>query len=247
MTIASPRSWAKASVVAGLLLASPNPAEAQVRPRPTVKPPAVAPATGGIASSAVHARRLKDAPDALGVLRAMADRILEMEMKVALVPLAAFHVGDCLGLRASAGEFSFRFDTPELRIEDTGVLLKFTAERIHMDALTVRAKPNPTNVSNPCTFGHRFELGGSASDVRLELRMDPIMDVRECRMTAPGEIRTTWRIGGLNLKPLQNDLDRAAKNMLEDAMTVFSNGWLADWLLDIGTEAIGEVVADCRG
>ena len=39
-------------------------------------------------------------------------------------------------------------------------------------------------------------------------------------MTA-GAIRTKFAIGGLNLKPLQNNLDPVAKNMIEDAINFY--------------------------
>ena len=91
----------------------------------------------------------------------------------------------------------------------------------------MRFRPNPTNVSDPCTFSKRYGLSGSASDVRLELRYTPLIDIQSCSMS-PGEVRTHWSIGAVNLKPLQNDLDKVAKNMIVDAVNFVSDMMMRD-------------------
>lgn len=49
--------------------------------------------------------------------------------------------------------------------------------------------------------------------------MDPLYDPERCRIGGWGDANPEVRIGNLNLKPLQNDLDKMAKNMVEDALT----------------------------
>ena len=83
------------------------------------------------------------------------------------------------------------------------------------------------NASNPtklCHFGRRFGVGGSASNVRFEIRLDPLLDLRECKVQTVGSIRYSFAIGGFNLRPLQNDLDNVAKNMIEEAINLFFDG-----------------------
>ena len=132
-------------------------------------------------------------------------------------------VGKCLGVRASAGKFKLRLASPNLRFENTGIVLTFRIPRISMSALRVRVRPNPTNLAKPCTFGAAHEIGGSASDLRYELRFDPILDLQQCKVGSMGKVHNLWRIGGLNLKPLQNNLDEMAKNMIEDSLTATTN------------------------
>jgi hypothetical protein len=80
---------------------------------------------------------------------------------------------------------------------------------------------------NPCTWSGKVEVGGWAKDVRLEIRIDPILDLERCRVANPGQVRTQVRIGEVNFKNINNELDKAAKNMIEDSVT-FALQFLAD-------------------
>jgi len=60
--------------------------------------------------------------------------------------------------------------------------------------------------------------------VRFEIRFDPLLDLRECKVQTAGQIRYSFAIGGFNLRPLQNDLDNVAKNMIEEAINLFIEG-----------------------
>lgn len=133
-----------------------------------------------------------------------------------------YMVNHCLGVKASAGEFYLRLADPTFHFEGTGVKLTFGIDRVSMDAIKIRMRPNVGNPLEPCKFSKKFEVGGSAKDVRLEMSFDPVLDLKRCRVGSMGSVHTKWRIGNLNLKPLQNNLDEMAKNMVEDAMTYVS-------------------------
>jgi len=166
---------------------------------------------------------LRSHADAQKILQGLVDGWQEKEVNVSLLGGQNYMVNDCLGVHPSVGEFTLKVASPNFRIEGSGIVLTFRIAHVSLNALKVRVRPNPTNVSNPCTFGGAIEMGGAASDLTYEMRFDPLLDVQQCKLGSVGQVRQTWRIGGLNLKPLQNDLDRAAKNMIEDALTNSSN------------------------
>ena len=65
----------------------------------------------------------------------------------------------------------------------------------------------------------------------MEYTLDPIVDLQQCRIGGlEGIPELTWRIHSLDLKPLQNNLDQMAKNMIEDSLTFFSNGSMLDYV-----------------
>jgi len=70
-----------------------------------------------------------------------------------------------------------------------------------------------------------------------------------CRVGSLGSVDPKVRIGGLNLKPLQNDLDRVAKNMIEDSATVALDHLMngpAGRLQDRIVQGINDILeADC--
>ena len=161
-------------------------------------------------------RPLSNHPDALAIAREIAQALGKADIDVALLGGQKYMVSECFGLKASAGEFAIRLANPEVRMEGLSVVTTFVIPHVAMNGFRVRFRPNPNNVSNPCTFSKRYGLSGSASDVRLEVRYSPLIDVQACTISA-GQVRTHWSIGGLNLKPLQNDLDKVAKNMIVEA------------------------------
>ena len=58
----------------------------------------------------------------------------------------------------------------------------------------------------------------------VEIRFDPLLDLRECKVQTVGLLGYSFAIGGFNLRPLQNDLDKVAKNMIEEAINLFLDG-----------------------
>jgi len=168
-------------------------------------------ATSTLMRVAQHPRREE-------LARWLEDSLRDREIDVALLGGHKYMINDCLGVKASAGEFRMKLANPSVRVENSGFVLVFEIERVSLSAFKIRIRPNP-NPLELCKFGKKFEVGGAMEDVRLTLRFDPLYDLERCRIGGWGEANPEVRIGNLNLKPLQNDLDRMAKNMVEDALT----------------------------
>lgn len=162
--------------------------------------------------------RMKDYPEAQQMMNEVIKGIMNKEIDVALIGGEKYKVNKCLGIKASAGTFRMKLASPNLRMEDTGVRLTFRVDRVSMNALKIRMRPNAGNPLKLCHWSKRFTVGGAASNVTYELRFDPILDLQQCKLGSMGQVKSHFEIGNLNLKPLQNNLDSVAKNMIEDAM-----------------------------
>ena len=184
--------------------------------------------------------RLDKYPDAQGFLKKVADTMAKKEMDVSLIGGEKYMVNKCFGIKVRAGNFKMKLASPNARLEGTAAKLTFRVEHISLNGISLRMRPS-TNVLKPCHFGKKFSVGGSAKDVKVEFRFDPVMDLKQCKFTTLGAIKTRVDIGNLNLKPLQNDLDKIAKNAFEDAVNNFFNG-------DDPFKIIDDVFeADCPG
>ena len=161
--------------------------------------------------------RLDKYPDAQGFLRKVADAMTRKEINVSLIGGEKYMVNKCFGIKVRAGNFKLKLASPNARLEGTAAKLTFRVERVSMNGISLRMRPS-TNLLKPCHFGKKFSVGGAASNVRIEFRFDPIMDFARCKFGSFGDIHTRVDIGNLNLKPLQNDLDKMAKNAVEDAL-----------------------------
>ncbi|NOT30203.1 MAG: hypothetical protein HOP15_07130, partial [Planctomycetes bacterium] len=162
--------------------------------------------------------RLVDHPRRNELARWLEDSLRDREIDVALLGGHKYMINSCLGIKASAGEFRLKLANPSVRFENTGIVLTLAIDHVAFSALKLRMRPNP-NPLELCKFGKKFEVGGAMEDVRLTLRFDPLYDPERCRVGLWGDANPEVRIGNLNLKPLQNDLDKMAKNMVEDALT----------------------------
>lgn len=170
------------------------------------------------------AKHVKDLQDVQKFFASLGHEVEKLNINVALVGGNKYMVNDCLGIKASAGQFTFRPGAPSLRLDGSGVLMQFVVNRVALDGLSVRVRPNVSNPTKLCNFSKRFGVGGSASNVRFEMRFDPFLDLRECKVQTVGQIRQSFAIGGFNLRPLQNDLDKVAKNMIEEAINLYLDG-----------------------
>lgn len=194
-------------------------------------------------SAGAQSQHLKDHRRGEEIMRDLVQALKDKEINVALLGGEKYMVNNCLGIKASAGTFRLKLASPNFRWEGTGVRLTFRIDKIAMNALSVRYRPNPTNLAYPCHFSRRHTIGGSASDVTLTYSFDPILDIQQCKLGSLGNIRQRVGIGGLNLKPMQNDLDRVAKNMIEDAINNVFQFNLTDRVIAAMTAILG---AKCR-
>lgn len=192
------------------------------QPDPAPRLPAASRLNLAAANPGSRVVALKDLPQAQQMLGAIAQAIAGKEINVALLGGHKYMVNDCLGIKASAGEFTLRFSKPTVGFEGLAFKEEVSIDRIALNALKVRMRPS-TNPAHLCHFSKAFAIGGSASNVRVELRIGgPTFDPSQCRLASLGGIDVRWHIGGLNLKPLQNNLDEVAKEMLQDALNAAS-------------------------
>jgi hypothetical protein len=200
-------------------------------PRMALKMPSLSPGA--------RSQHLKDHPRGEEIMKDLLQGLKDKEIDVALLGGEKYMLNDCLGIKASAGTFRLKLASPNFRWEGTGVRLTFRIDRISMNALSVRYRPNPTNLAHPCHFSKKHTIGGSASDVSLEFRFDPVLDLQQCKLGSLGSVHQRVGIGGLNLKPLQNDLDRAAKNMIEDSINNVMEFNVIDRMITIMNAILG--------
>ncbi|HVS18517.1 MAG TPA: ABC transporter C-terminal domain-containing protein [Planctomycetota bacterium] len=197
------------------------------------------------ASAALH---LANHPKRDELAKWLVDNLRGREIDVALLGGEKYMINSCFGIKVSSGTFKLKLENPSVRFENSGIVVSFGIDRVGFSAIKLRMKPNP-NILETCSFSRKFEVGGSMEDVRLTLRLDPLYDPERCRLGAVTDLNPEVRIGNLNLKPLQNDLDRMAKNMVEDSLTfalqVTSDGMLSA-LGDLLLSAMDQFLeADC--
>lgn len=166
-------------------------------------------------------QRLSDIPNAVQMIKDVVNEIMNKDYSFALLPQHKYMINSCLGLKASAGGFTFRFQLPEVYMNnEKKFVIRFTVAKIDIEAIKVRMRPCPSD--GQCHFSSAFELGGVAKDVSLTMTIDPMVVISAstgvCALSFLGDPFLEWKIGALNLKPLQNDLDRVAKEMIEDAL-----------------------------
>lgn len=200
-------------------------------------------AKGGGRRAAGSSIKLDKYPDAQGFLNKVAQAMTRKEMDVSLIGGEKYMVNSCFGIKVRAGNFKMKLASPNARLEGTAAKLTFRVEHISLNGISLRMRPS-TNVLKPCHFGKKFSVGGAASNVKIEFRFDPVMDLKQCKFGSFGDIHTRIDIGNLNLKPLQNDLDKIAKNAFEDALNNFFKFDPLDQLI----QTIDDVYeADCPG
>ena len=181
----------------------------------------------GIGSSS-RPMLVKDHPQAQQILSAIGQALAQREINVALLGGQKYMINDCLGIKASAGQFYLRVSNPTVGFDGAAIKIEAAIEHISLNVLKVRVRPNLGNLLEPCKFSGAFEVGGAASNVRFEMRLGgPTLDLNQCRVATLGPVDVRWHVGGLNLKPLQNNLDEVAKEMIEDALNA-STSFLMD-------------------
>jgi len=188
-------------------------------------------------ASAASALRLADHPRRDELALWIEDALRGREIDVALLGGHKYMINDCLGVKASSGKFKLKLDNPSVHFQNTGLVIKFSIPHASISVVKIRIRPNP-NVLELCKFSDKFEVGGAMEDITLTLHLDPFYDLERCRLGSWGDSNPEVRIGNLNLKPLQNDLDRMAKNMVEDALTTY-----LQMSIDGYASAMGEMVS----
>jgi hypothetical protein len=140
-------------------------------------------------------------------------------------------LADCLGIKVHAGNFNLKIPDPDLRVDNTGIVLTFSVSQISFTAVGLRFRPDITDVVQPCHFSGSYGIGASADDVRLEMHFDPVLDLQQCKIGSMGHTTQIWRIGKLRMSPLPSAVADLAANIVEDGLTNLSNFNLVDRLV----------------
>jgi hypothetical protein len=175
-----------------------------------------------------RSRRLKDDPAISEYIKTATWALKGFEVKTVLLAGHKYMVNQCLGMKVNAGEFALTVPDPDLRVVSDGLVLTFTIAHVAMNAFSVRLRPDPTDIIQPCHFSGVVGIGGGADNVRYELHFDPVLDVEQCRIGSMGQVHQVWRIGTLHLNPLPAAVSNLAGDMIEDSLTAFANADLVD-------------------
>jgi hypothetical protein len=178
-----------------------------------------------------NTRRLKDDPDVQKYLDVAKLALNGFEIHTALLAGHKYMINDCLGIKVSAGEFLMKIPDPDLRVENTGLVLTFNISQIAMNAFMFRFRPDVTDPTEMCHFSGRQGVGATADNVRLEMPFDPILDLQQCKIGSMGHMTQVWRIGKLRMSPLPSAVSDLAGNIIEDALTYVSNFNIVDRLV----------------
>src|SRR5579884_3641394 len=83
-----------------------------------------------VSVQATRAERLRDDPNALQILQAVAHSLGGFQVHLALLAGHKYMVNSCLGIKASAGNFDLVVPDPDLRTDNTGLVLTFSVSQI---------------------------------------------------------------------------------------------------------------------
>lgn len=189
-------------------------------------------------------RRLRDDPDAQKYLDKAKSLLSGFDINTALLAGHKYMIANCVGIKVSAGEFMLRVPDPDLKLDNTGVVLTFAIPHMEMSGFKLRFRPDVTDPTEMCHFSGRYGVGASADNLRLELHFNPILDLEQCKISSMGHVTQIWRIGTLRMSPLPNEVSDLAGNIIEDALTNSANFNLLDRML-AGFNAVAGV--RCHG
>jgi hypothetical protein len=192
-------------------------------------PRALSPLISGRLSA--HTRRLKDDPNIQTYLDVAKLGLNGFEIHTSLLAGHKYMIADCLGIKIHAGDFIMRVPDPDLRVDNTGLVLTFNISQITMTAVGFRFRPDVFDLVEPCHFSGSQGIGVSAENVRLEMHFDPILDLEQCKIGSMGHVTNIWRIGKLRMAPLPSAVADLSANIVEDALTYVSNFNVVDRLV----------------
>ncbi len=162
----------------------------------------VVPQPRGFMASPPHTlgrhERLKDDPKIGDYIKAAVNSLKGFDIQTSLLAGHKYMVNSCLGVKVNAGEFSLTVPDPDLRVAGDGLVLTFTVAHVAMNAFSLRFRPDPSDVMQPCHFSGAVGVSGGADNVRYELHFDPVLDLEQCKIGSMGQVHQIWRIGALH-------------------------------------------------
>ena len=192
-----------------------------------VVPTAQSPLLAGFRMS-TRTRRIKDDPNVQTYLDVAKLGLNGFEIHTVLHAGHKYMLNNCLGIKVRGGEFLLKIPDPDLRVENTGLVLTFSIPQISMTAVSLRFRPDLTDAAQPCHFSGAQGVGVTANNVRLEMHFDPLLDLEKCRIGSMGHMTQIWRIGQLRMAPLPPAVTDLSANIVEDALTFLSNFDIVD-------------------
>lgn len=200
-------------------------------------------------------KHVSELENGLQIVKDIINKLIGQEYSFSLLSQHKYMINDCLGLKVSAGEFSLRFNQPVVEIGAMGkIKIKLEVNKINFNALKVRMRPRVPDLQdpNPCHFSGKFEIGGEATDLTIKAEIDPVAQALTggspgfCFLAFTDDVIIKWNIGGLNLKPMQNNLDAMAKDMVEDALNCGMTNLFYTKFIEISRQVIPQYYAACE-
>jgi len=199
-------------------------------------------------------KHVSELENGLQIIKDIINKMIEKEYRFSLLHQHKYMIDNCLGLKVSAGEFDLRFSNPVIEINQVGkIKIKLEVDRINLSALKVRMRPRSPDLSdpNPCHFSGKFEIGGEVTNLTMKAEINP---VAQALTGAPGfcffafseDPLIKWNIGGLNLKPLQNNLDAVGKDMIEDALNSGMSHLFYTRFVEVSRAILPEYFSGCE-
>ncbi len=198
---------------------------------------------------------VSDMENGLQIIKDIIDKMIGREYGFTLLPQHKYMINNCLGFKVSAGEFNVKFKNPVFEVGSMGkITIKLGLDKIYLSALKIRMRPcsKPQHIPSPCHFGPKFEIGGEATDVSVTIVFHPVARALAgssgvCFFALADNVLFKWRIGGLNLKPMQNNLDHLGKDMLEDGLNGGLFNVFYSQFIELSKEVIPEYFEICKG
>lgn len=199
-------------------------------------------------------QHVSEMENGLQIVKDIVGKIIEKEYSFKLLSQHKYTINSCLGFKVSAGEFMVKFNNPVFEVGNLGkITIKMSIDKINFSALKIRMKPCSKfeHIPDPCHFGKKIEIGGEATDIRLTAVIAPVARALSgsaglCFFALEDNVVFKWHIGGMNLKPMQNDLDYLGKEMLEDGLNSGLLNVFYMKFVEISKEVIPKYFEECE-
>ncbi len=205
-------------------------------------------------ANAGNQQHVSDLENGLQIVKDIIDKMIEREYSFSLLSQHKYMINNCLGIKVSAGEFSVKFMNPVFEVGNLGkITIKLGVNKINLSALKIRMRPclKPEHIASSCHFGKKFEIGGEATDVSVTAVIAPVARALAgsaglCFFALEDNVVFNWKIGGLNLKPMQNNLDQLGKDMLEDGLNAGLFNVFYTQFIKLSKEVIPQYYKECE-
>lgn len=221
---------------------------------PPFKVVPVTPSIQKVKAGNAKEKPVSELENGLQIVKDIMDKMIASEYNFSLLSQHKYMINSCLGFKVSAGQFNVKFSNPAVEIGSLGkITIKLKINRINLSALKIRMRPctKPEHLLDPCHFGKKFEIGGEATDISLKIVFAPVARALDgsaglCFFALDDNILFNWDIWGLNLKPMQNNLDDLGKEMLEDGLNLGMFNVLYARFISISKEVIPKYFTECE-